>query len=964
MKKIFLLCLTACVASIFSGHAQTSWTGNASQNWTTATWSAGVPISSSNISLSPTGAFTLSVDTTAAVGAALDFNSANNVVLSLGSNRLTLSGNVTDTGAGNADITIGNGTSADAALTANNIAARQITITNGNSTNQNRISANSITTSGEFRIAGVLGGGFFTFGNNITVTGSQFIINNASGNNTSATYTQTGATLRNTNSGFGVVIGGEVQNGTDVYGTNTFNLNGGAIEALRIGVNNGNGNNNNANRYISNGTLNFNEGTIRPTDTTSTLNFQNGFAFNTYNGTGTKDMSWNTSAPLLVRLAATGNHTFAANGTSSIVISPSARLLDQTSGGTLLKTGSGNFILTGGNTANTNTWSGNTTVQGGLISVDYNLIAGQAATGNTDLLSNAYSSASRLVLDGGNFTLTGRGSASSTSATNVAMNAGTTQFTVSSTSGLVVGQAVTNANLPSGTYIRRIISGTSIELNAMSTSTINQTGQTLNFGAASFANTQTMDNVTLNATTSTITVNPGAGSSTTLLSLGNVTGSGGLTKAGTGTLQLTGQLNYTGATAISSGTLELAPASGTSTLTGNVTGAGALVKSGAGTIILAPTVSAGNTFSGALSVNGGVLQIGNATTGNNQTQRLTAVSSITVASGATITLGASTSVPDASPITLNGTLNTISTSQTNRLGPIAMNGGTLITNNAPSSAFQSYILNGNITVGGSSASTINSAGSSNNGIHLAANVNNTTRVFNVADATSSSAGDLFVSAALLNSSANATFVTGLEKTGAGTMVLSASNAYTGATTISAGTLLLNGSLAAASSVSVANGATLGGTGSFAGSLQAAGVLAPGNSIGTLNAGTTTWVGVATPGLASDWQFELGPGNTADRLAITGNFLKDATAGSNFRFDFLGASQTGSFTLVTWSGTSDFAANDFSFTNLNQSLSGSFEVSAGYLVFNAVPEPGTWALLAIGTIVLVGARFRSNIKKLL
>ena len=74
----------------------------------------------------------------------------------------------------------------------------------------------------------------------------------------------------------------------------------------------------------------------------------------------------------------------------------------------------------------------------------------------------------------------------------------------------------------------------------------------------------------------------------------------------------------------------------------------------------------------------------------------------------------------------------------------------------------------------------------------------------------------------------------LSKSGAGTLLLYGTNTYSGATTVSAGKLLVNGSLAN-SAVTVGNGGTLGGTGPF-GSLvavQSGGVLSPGDGPGQL-----------------------------------------------------------------------------------------------------------------------------------
>jgi len=57
------------------------------------------------------------------------------------------------------------------------------------------------------------------------------------------------------------------------------------------------------------------------------------------------------------------------------------------------------------------------------------------------------------------------------------------------------------------------------------------------------------------------------------------------------------------------------------------------------------------------------------------------------------------------------------------------------------------------------------------------------------------------------------------KTGPGSLVLAAANTYTGPTTVSEGTLVVNGSTAAASTITVQNGATLTGTGKVNGTVN-------------------------------------------------------------------------------------------------------------------------------------------------
>ena len=69
--------------------------------------------------------------------------------------------------------------------------------------------------------------------------------------------------------------------------------------------------------------------------------------------------------------------------------------------------------------------------------------------------------------------------------------------------------------------------------------------------------------------------------------------------------------------------------------------------------------------------------------------------------------------------------------------------------------------------------------------------------------------------------------------GTGTTVLTGNNPYTGPTTVAAGTLTVNGSIAS-SAVTVNSGATLSGTGTVGGlTIASGGMFAPGNSPGTM-----------------------------------------------------------------------------------------------------------------------------------
>jgi len=84
-----------------------------------------------------------------------------------------------------------------------------------------------------------------------------------------------------------------------------------------------------------------------------------------------------------------------------------------------------------------------------------------------------------------------------------------------------------------------------------------------------------------------------------------ITGTTGLVKTGSGTLQLTGICNYTGETKINSGTLSF-PSVTTSILNGVISGTGVFSKTGTGTL----TLGGNNTYSGG-TILGGIIIVSN-----------------------------------------------------------------------------------------------------------------------------------------------------------------------------------------------------------------------------------------------------------------------------------------------------------------------------------------------------------------
>lgn len=482
--------------------------------------------------------------------------------------------------------------------------------------------------------------------------------------------------------------------------------------------------------------------------------------------------------------------------------------------------------------------------------------------------------------------------------------------------------------------------------------------------------------LTLAGATPTITTNVDA-----TINAG-IGGSAGLTKSGAGTLVLGGTNTYTGGTVISAGTLSFSSNSATGAgglPTGNITLMdGATLQytaAGSGGFNRGYVLGTGTTTISSTSSTGGLNASGNVNfTGSGaRSLVLSNVSGNAMTFGGSISdgTGGTTSVikNGAGDLNLNGTANTYTGSTIVNAGKIFANGndristaGTVFLN-----AGAEIRLNGDQTI----ANLQNGSGGGGT----------LTRAFagtSIATIQSGSFGgkidDLVAGARVIS----------VVKSTSGVLRLSgSSNNYSGGTTISAGTLLVNnpsgnglgvGAVTVTSSTLGGNGyAALGGTNSI--NVGGGGVIAAGDSNVADGIGTLTFSGSATTGsilnmqAGSSFTFDLAAGNANDTVRFynyTGasDFLRDA---GGVTLNFNGA-QDGTYDLFTFYSNAGTTLTSAGFTELASNFtlgSGLTNYTAAWdysttgvisLTLTAVPEPAT-AGLALASLALCLRRRR-------
>jgi len=640
------------------------------------------------------------------------------------------------------------------------------------------------------------------------------------------------------------------------------------------------------------------------------------------------------------------------------------------SGGTLTKSGTGNLTI-----GTANTYTGATDINGGAVTLSGNgtlgtgsaltlgggklnlggtsqsvgavsvttsaasgdTIANGNLTGTSYAVSNASGdvgiSANLLANGAAGFAKTGNGNVTLSGANTytgaTGINGGT--VTISGSGTLGTGSALT---LGGG---KLDLGGTSQSVGAVSVTTAAASGDTIGNGSLT-GTSYAASNV---ATTATISAN--------LLA----NGAAGFTKSGSGTVILSGNNTYTGATAVNAGVLNIQHANAL----GSTTGATSVVNTATlqlqGGVVFAPetlnllsnsasfvvlkNLSGNNEWSGTIasasvsalnSINigsdSGVLTLSGGMSSSGAPFAFRGNGTISVTGQITGVTGVASSSGDG--------IRTLSNNANSYTGLTTVSGGTLTFSSIKNSDGTASALgapvnatNGTIAIGsGNATGTIVYVGTgdtTNRVLNLAGTTGNVTidqsgasgLLKFTSDLTATGSGDKTltlqgstagtgeIAGAIVNSSG---FTTSLTKNGTGTWTLSGNNTYTGTTTVSQGTLIVSGTIAS-SVTTISPGAVLTFTGSSsagnitigAGASFALGTAGTADAV-TINDGTFSGSGTVGS-LTFTGASVFGPGNSPGTVTIADGGTLTMSSATVSNFEITSAAFTaGSYDLVT------------------------------------------------------------------
>lgn len=354
--------------------------------------------------------------------------------------------------------------------------------------------------------------------------------------------------------------------------------------------------------------------------------------------------------------------------------------------------------------------------------------------------------------------------------------------------------------------------------------------------------------------------------------------------------------------------------------------------SGSGNIIINSSngafagISSNNSFSGTTTINSGGILLINSLTNYN------------VNSG----LG-NQAANNASNLVLNGgTLRVqVSTGSSDRLFTLGANGGTLESvNTSPNAGVINFTNTGAIAVTGSENRTLTLGGT---------NTSINTLALSLGDSTSGGG------------------VVSLTKSGTSTWVLTNNNTYTGATNVTDGKLVVNGSISNSSLTTVGSGATLEGNGTTGAlTISAGGFHNLGNSPGIMETGDYNMAGTLTVEING-----LTPGTQHDQVDVTGSvslsgnlnvlFGGGSYVNGDMIFILLNEGEdliSGTFAdLTQGSYVTTYGGFDWNISYLANSDSNTFTGGndIALLATPVVPEPSAVILGSLGMMLLLRRR---------